>query len=120
MLPRKAAASAIAPICPFGISIGNHITVIPSVPGLAALEIDPQAAAQAYCDLIVDPVRGVLPETVVKGIEEQLSGACSGFLEEGKGDMRPVSARWLAWKSSASNTKRQSMRWPIRPVPGWF
>lgn len=61
----------------FGISIGNHITAIPAVPGLAALEIDPQAAAQAYRDRIVGPVRGLLPDTVVKGIEEQLSGACT-------------------------------------------
>ena len=45
--------------------------------GLFALEIDPQAAAQAYRDRIVGPVRGVLPEAVVKGIEEQLSGACT-------------------------------------------
>jgi arsenite-transporting ATPase len=61
----------------FGISIGNHITAIQAAPGLAALEIDPQAAAQAYRDRIVGPVRGVLPETVVKSIEEQLSGACT-------------------------------------------
>ena len=61
----------------FGIRIGNQITAIPAVEHLAALEIDPQAAAQAYRDRIVGPVRGVLPETVVKGIEEQLSGACT-------------------------------------------
>ncbi|MDO8846696.1 arsenical pump-driving ATPase [Methylicorpusculum sp.] len=61
----------------FGITIGNRITEIASVPCLAALEIDPQAAAQAYRDRIVGPVRGLLPETVVKGIEEQLSGACT-------------------------------------------
>jgi len=61
----------------FGIEIGNHITAIPKVPNLAALEIDPQAAAQAYRDRIVGPVRGVLPDSVVKGIEEQLSGACT-------------------------------------------
>jgi arsenite/tail-anchored protein-transporting ATPase len=61
----------------FGITIGNHITAIPAVPNLAALEIDPQAAAQVYRDRIVGPVRGVLPEAVVKGIEEQLSGACT-------------------------------------------
>ena len=42
----------------FGISIGNRITAIPDVPNLAALEIDPQAAAQAYRDRIVGPVRG--------------------------------------------------------------
>lgn len=61
----------------FGIAIGNRIVEIPSLSGLAALEIDPQAAAQAYRDRIVGPVRGLLPETVVKGIEEQLSGACT-------------------------------------------
>jgi arsenite-transporting ATPase len=61
----------------FGLPIGNTITPIPQVPHLAALEIDPQAAAQAYRDRIVGPVRGVLPDTVVKGIEEQLSGACT-------------------------------------------
>ena len=61
----------------FGITIGNQITPIPSVPRLAALEIDPQAAAQVYRDRIVGPVRGVLPEPVVKSIEEQLSGACT-------------------------------------------
>jgi arsenite-transporting ATPase len=61
----------------FGIEIGNRITAIPGVPGLWALEIDPQAAAQAYRDRLVAPVRGVLPDAVVKGIEEQLSGACT-------------------------------------------
>lgn len=61
----------------FGVTIGNQITAIPAVPGLAALEIDPQAAAQVYRDRIVGPVRGILPEAVVKGIEEQLSGACT-------------------------------------------
>ena len=61
----------------FGVSIGDKITAIAAVPGLFALEIDPQAAAQAYRDRIVGPVRGKLPEAVVKGIEEQLSGACT-------------------------------------------
>lgn len=61
----------------FNLSIGNRITPVPDVPGLSALEIDPQAAAQQYRDRIVGPVRGLLPEAVVKGIEEQLSGACT-------------------------------------------
>lgn len=61
----------------FAVAIGNRITAIPSVPNLHAIEIDPQAAAQAYRDRIVGPVRGALPEAVVKGIEEQLSGACT-------------------------------------------
>ncbi len=61
----------------FGISIGNNITAVPAVPNLSALEIDPQAAAQDYRDRIVGPVRGILPDDVVRGIEEQLSGACT-------------------------------------------
>ncbi len=61
----------------FGVTIGNQITALPAVARLSALEIDPQAAAQAYRDRIVGPVRGVLPEATVKGIEEQLSGACT-------------------------------------------
>ena len=33
--------------------------------------------AQVYRDRIVGWVRGILPETVVKGVEEQLSGTCT-------------------------------------------
>lgn len=61
----------------FGIEIGNQITPVLAVPRLAALEIDPQAAAQRYRDRIVGPARGELPDAVVKGMEEQLSGACT-------------------------------------------
>jgi len=61
----------------FSIAIGNQITAIPAVARLYALEIDPQAAAQAYRDRLVNPVRGVLPDDVVRGIEESLSGACT-------------------------------------------
>ena len=61
----------------FSIKIGNKITAVTAVPNLFALEIDPQAAAQAYRDKIVGPVRGMLPDTVVNSIEEQLSGACT-------------------------------------------
>jgi len=68
-------ASNVAQV--FGVAIGNSITAIPDIEGLSALEIDPQASAQAYRDRIVGPVRNVLPAAVVKGIEEQLSGACT-------------------------------------------
>lgn len=61
----------------FGVSIGNQITPIFAVPRLFALEIDPEAAAKAYRERLVNPVRGMLPEDVVKGIEESLSGACT-------------------------------------------
>ena len=61
----------------FGIKIGNQVTAIDAVPRLFALEIDPPAAAETYRERIVGPVRGVLPDSIVKGIEEQLSGACT-------------------------------------------
>ncbi|SBP86613.1 arsenical pump-driving ATPase [Thiomonas delicata] len=61
----------------FGQAIGNTITHINGVPGLSALEIDPQQAAQQYRERIVGPVRGTLPDDIVNGIEEQLSGACT-------------------------------------------
>ncbi len=61
----------------FGQQIGNAITPLPAVPGLDALEIDPEAAAAEYRDRILGPVRGHLPADVLKGMEEQLSGACT-------------------------------------------
>ena len=61
----------------FSQTIGNKITAIANVAGLSALEIDPQLAAQQYRERIVGPVRGQLPDSVVKSIEEQLSGACT-------------------------------------------
>jgi arsenite-transporting ATPase len=62
----------------FGVTIGEHDPIaIPDVPGLYALNINPEAAAQAYRDRIVGPVRDVLPAETIKGMEEQLSGACT-------------------------------------------
>lgn len=60
-----------------GLAIGSRITPIPTVERLAALEIDPQAAAQAYRTRIVEPLRGQLPDEQLRGLEEQLSGACT-------------------------------------------
>jgi arsenite-transporting ATPase len=50
---------------------------VPDVPGLQALNIDPEAAAQAYRDRIVGPLREKLPPAIVRSMEEQLSGACT-------------------------------------------
>ena len=61
----------------FDQTIGNTILPVKSVPGLSALEIDPQAAAQQYRARIVDPIKGLLPDDVVNSISEQLSGACT-------------------------------------------
>ncbi len=61
----------------FGITIGNTITDIPAVPGLSALEIDPEQAAEAYRERIIAPVRGLLPDIEIAGITESLSGSCT-------------------------------------------
>ena len=61
----------------FGVTIGNTVTAIQDVPGLSALEIDPEQAAEAYRERIIAPVRGLLPETELAGIAESLSGSCT-------------------------------------------
>ncbi len=60
-----------------GVALGPSPTAIAAVPGLAALNIDPEAAAHAYRERIVAPYRGVLPAAALRSIEEQLSGACT-------------------------------------------
>ena len=57
--------------------IGHSARAVSDAPGLEALDIDPDAAAAAYRDRVVGPIRGVLPDSIVSGIEEQLSGACT-------------------------------------------
>ena len=47
------------------------------LPGLFALNIDPEAAAAAYRERMVGPYRGVLPEAAIRSIEEQFSGGCT-------------------------------------------
>lgn len=61
----------------FGETIGNTVTAIPRVPGLFALEIDPEQAADAYRERIIAPVRGLLPDSELAGIAESLSGSCT-------------------------------------------
>ncbi len=61
----------------FSQTIGHRITDISIVQNLAAMEVDPMAAAQAYRDRVLDPVRELMPADVVSSIEEQLSGSCT-------------------------------------------
>jgi arsenite-transporting ATPase len=60
-----------------GVDLGSVPRLVPGAPGLSALNIDPEAAARAYRERIVGPYRGVLPDTAVASMEEQLSGACT-------------------------------------------
>jgi len=60
-----------------GVKLAATPRLIPDVPGLSALNIDPQEAARAYRERVVGPYRGVLPATAIASMEEQLSGACT-------------------------------------------
>jgi arsenite-transporting ATPase len=60
-----------------GVQLSSAASLVPSVPRLSALNIDPEQAAQDYRERVVGPYRGVLPEAAVASIEEQLSGACT-------------------------------------------
>ena len=62
----------------FGVTVGERQpTEIPAVPNLCTLNINPESAARQYRDRIVGPLRGLMPPDVVRGMEEQLSGACT-------------------------------------------
>lgn len=60
-----------------GVKLSSAPTAVPSVPGLAALNIDPEQAAHAYRERVVGPYRGVLPAAAIASMEEQLAGACT-------------------------------------------
>ena len=57
--------------------LGSTPTAVPQVPGLSALNIDPEAAAHDYRERMVSPYRGVLPPAAIQSMEEQFSGACT-------------------------------------------
>jgi arsenite-transporting ATPase len=60
-----------------GTQLCSVPTAIAGAPGLSALDIDPEAAAREYRELMVAPYRGVLPPAAIASMEEQFSGACS-------------------------------------------
>jgi len=60
-----------------GVNLTSTATDIVNVPRLAALNIDPAAAAASYREKLVGPYRGKLPDAILRSMEEQLSGACT-------------------------------------------
>lgn len=60
-----------------GVELARQPRAIPGVPGLMALNIDPQTAAEAYRERVIAPYRGHVPEAEVEKIREELSGACT-------------------------------------------
>jgi len=60
-----------------GLDLRAEPAQVPDVPGLFALNVDPEKAAAAYREQQVAPYRGILPDAAVRSMEEQLSGACT-------------------------------------------
>ena len=58
-------------------ALGSTPTAVNDASGLYALNIDPEAAAQAYRERMVGPYRGILPAAAITSMEEQFSGACT-------------------------------------------
>ena len=61
----------------FGVAVGSAVTTVPGAPGVGVMNLDPDAAAAAYRERVTGPYRGVVPETELHAIEEQLAGECT-------------------------------------------
>ena len=61
----------------FGTELNNKGVQIKEVPNLVVANFEPEAAAAEYRESVIAPYRGKLPESVLKNMEEQLSGSCT-------------------------------------------
>jgi arsenite/tail-anchored protein-transporting ATPase len=60
-----------------GVPLSHRPTPIPNVEGLAALNINPDKAADDYRERAIAPYRDIWTETQVGELREQLAGACT-------------------------------------------
>jgi arsenite-transporting ATPase len=61
----------------FGIDLDSKGTPIQEVPNLVVANLNPEEAAKAYKESVIAPYKGKLPPSVIKNMEEQLSGSCT-------------------------------------------
>jgi len=61
----------------FERELTNKATIINEVPGLSVANFDPVTAAEDYKESVISPYRGVLPESAIENMAEQLSGSCT-------------------------------------------
>jgi len=61
----------------FQIELNNIGVLIKEVPGLVVINLDPIEAAAQYRESVVAPYRGLLPDSVINNMEEQMSGSCT-------------------------------------------
>ncbi len=60
-----------------GTPLEHHPTVVPSIPNLFAMNLDPEKSAAEYRERMVGPYRTLLPAAAVASMEEQFSGSCT-------------------------------------------
>ncbi|MFN4352083.1 MAG: arsenical pump-driving ATPase [Hylemonella sp.] len=60
-----------------GVPLSNHATPVPGVPGLSLLNIDPDAAAEAYRQRVLAQMEISATQEERATVREQLSGACT-------------------------------------------
>ena len=61
----------------FKMELTEEPTAVPGVERLFVANFDPEQAAADYKEAVVGPYREILPDTAVRSMEEQLSGACT-------------------------------------------
>jgi arsenite-transporting ATPase len=61
----------------FAQQLNRQGTFIAQVPGLTVVNLDPEQEAAAYRERVISPFRGMLPDSVLQNMEEQLSGSCT-------------------------------------------
>lgn len=61
----------------FSLPLNGTGTPIPDVPGLFAANLDPIEAAAVYRESVLAPYRGILPQSALENMAEQLSGSCT-------------------------------------------
>jgi arsenite-transporting ATPase len=60
-----------------GTPLTNHPTPIAGAPGLFALNIDPERAADEYRERVIAPYRSIWDVAQISHLKEQLAGACT-------------------------------------------
>lgn len=61
----------------FNLDPTKTINTMAEVKGLDIMNLDPIKSAAAYKEAVVAPYRGLLPESAIVNMEEQLSGSCT-------------------------------------------
>jgi len=61
----------------FQEELNNKGVRLKEVPGLMVINLDPILAAAEYRESVITPYRGLLPESAIINMEEQMSGSCT-------------------------------------------